>query len=217
MTAERVKSIYQLKVTLQGIRPPVWRRIQVWEDTRLSLLHQIIQRLFNWMDCHLHQFTVGRTRFGVPSAQDAWFGRKVMDEQLTPVNRVLTRLRDSILYEYDFGDSWVHKLELEAILEPEAGVAYPHCLAGARNGPPEDVGGVYGYARYLEALADQSHPEHEALLEWYGPFDPERFSVGAINASLNAAFQPRSADTAKPAGRRRKSAAPPEESPGSAS
>lgn len=88
------------------------------------------------------------------------------------------------MYEYDFGDGWYHEILLEAILLPEAEAFYPRCIAGARNGPPEDAGGPFGYAHYLEALADRKHREHKNMLAWRGPFDPEAFSLDAINASL---------------------------------
>jgi hypothetical protein len=90
----------------------------------------------------------------------------------------------AFVYEYDFGDGWVHYLEVEKVLEPEPGQRYPVCLEGERATPPEDVGGIWGYEAYVEAMADPEHPEHEEWLEWRGEFDPEAFDVDEVNAAL---------------------------------
>jgi len=64
-------------------------------------------------------------------------------------------------------------------------MAYPRCVAGRRAGPPEDVGGTWGYAEFLRAIADPDHDGHEEMLEWAGgEFDPERCDLVDINASL---------------------------------
>ena len=94
--------------------------------------------------------------------------------------------KGKLIYEYDFGDSWEHVVELEKILTPEPGASYPRCTAGKRSGPPEDCGGIWGYADLLDALADPSHPEHDNLLEWVGgEFDPELCDLEAINQALH--------------------------------
>jgi len=87
---------------------------------------------------------------------------------------------------YDFGDDWLHSILLEAVLPPEPETFYPCCIDGARNGPSEDSGGPYGYAEYLEALADPEHDEN--MLAWCGKFDPEAFSKNSIDASLHRKF-----------------------------
>lgn len=88
-------------------------------------------------------------------------------------------------YEYDFGDSWQHRIEVEKVLPPEPGVRYPRCLAGKRACPPEDVGGIFGYEEFLQAIRSPKHPEHEAMLEWAGgAFDPEAFDLQGVNEQL---------------------------------
>src|SRR5271166_6288018 len=90
-----------------------------------------------------------------------------------------------IVYEYDFGDGWQHEIILEKILEPEPRVTYPCCLEGARACPPEDVGGIWGYAKFLEAISDPNHADHDEMVEWVGgEFDPEKFSVDEVNKEL---------------------------------
>ena len=86
---------------------------------------------------------------------------------------------------YDFGDSWEHAIVVENVLPPEPGVAYPLCLGGKFQGPPEDCGGVPGYYNFLEAIHDPAHKEHEDLLNWVGgEFDPDAFSVDEVNQKL---------------------------------
>ena len=185
------RNIFQLKVSLRDIEPPIWRRIQLAEDTKLPRLHGILQLLFNWEDYHLHDFIAGRRVYSVPDPDDAFNERTVSDERLVPLNRILKRVGETFSYNYDFGDDWQHDILLEAILLPEPEAFYPRCIAGERNGPPEDVGGPAGYAGYLEALADPDHEEHENWLTWRGRFDAEDFSLDRINASLKRAFHRR--------------------------
>jgi hypothetical protein len=80
-------------------------------------------------------------------------------------------------YEYDFGDGWQHEVVLEKVTESEPGIRYPRCIEGARACPTEDVGGVYGFADYVEGITNPSHSEHDDYLEWNGPFDPAEFDA----------------------------------------
>jgi hypothetical protein len=193
MNAKKVRAVFQLHVRLREIDPVIWRRIHVWEDTKLPQLHRILQMIFNWEDYHLHDFVVGRRVYSVPDPDDDFSERKVIDEKGVPLNRIIDRVGGTFVYAYDFGDDWRHDVLLEAILLPEPDTFYPRCIAGARNGPPEDAGGPGGYADYLEALSVPDHEEHENMLAWRGPFDPEEFPLDRINASLKRTFYRRPA------------------------
>lgn len=184
MAGNKNRALYQLKVTLQEIQPPIWRRILVWEDATLAQLHRILQIVMGWEDYHLHQFEIGRRIYSVPDPEDDLYERKVINESRVRLREVVPRVGAHFEYLYDFGDSWRHDLLLEAIVLPDLGTEYPHCLAGERRTPPEDVGGPPGYEDYLEALADPGHKEHENVLGWRGPFDPEAFSLTAVNQQL---------------------------------
>jgi len=180
--------IYQIKVTLEGSKPPIWRRLLVRSDITLGDLHDIIQAAFGWWDYHLHQFIVGDTYFGVPNPDyDDYM--EMNDEQGVMLNQIAPREGFKFRYEYDFGDSWLHLVLLEKILPPEPGQDYPLCIKGRRAGPPEDVGGIWGYYSYLEAIRDPKHPEHDEYLEWRGEFDPEAFDLEKINAALHGSRQ----------------------------
>jgi hypothetical protein len=176
--------IYQIKVTLTGSKPPIWRRIQVRSDITLAKLHDIIQTVMGWYDYHLHQFIVAGIYFGVPDPDYGdWVDMR--DEKKMRLNQITTSQGFKFAYEYDFGDSWEHTLLVEKILPPEEGVQYPVCVKGRRACPPEDVGGIWGYYGFLEAIQDPNHPEYDMYLEWVGgEFDPEAFDLDEANAAL---------------------------------
>lgn len=177
--------IYQLKITLKDATPPIWRRIQVPSDTPLDVLHDIIQEVMGWEDAHLHQFKVGRTYYGQSYPDDFDDVTRTRDEKTATLGQLVSKPKAKCVYEYDFGDSWEHEILPEKILPPEPGVRYPVCLEGKRACPPEDCGGVWGYANLLRVIGDPEHPEYEEMMEWLGEgFDPEAFDVAAVNRAL---------------------------------
>ncbi len=178
-------SIYQLKITLRHSSPPIWRKVQVPAEISLGELHGVIQTVMGWDGDHLHSFTAGGIEYG-PSAADTQFGiLKTRDETQAILNKVAPRERFLLTYEYDFGDGWVHEILVEKILPAADGVNYPVCIEGKRACPPDDVGGIWGYAEFLEAIADPQHPEHEDRLDWIGDnFDPKAFDLAAVNQKL---------------------------------
>jgi len=179
--------IYQIKVTLDDSKPPIWRRILVRSDITLGELHDILQAvMMGWADYHLHQFIVGETYYGVPDPDYEGF-LEMHDESRVRLNQIVTGEGFKFRYEYDFGDSWLHNLLVEKVLPPESGQQYPVCIKGKGACPPEDVGGIWGYYMFLEAIQDPNHPEHEDYLEWVGgDFDPEAFDLDEVNQALRA-------------------------------
>jgi hypothetical protein len=191
---------YRLKVTLLGVRPPVWRRVETPADVTLAQLHRILQIAMGWTDSHLHQFEQDGLLYG---ESDPEFGLDRVSEARTPLSGVLQRAKDAIDYEYDFGDGWLHRVVLEAVSEADESRA-PRVLAGKGACPPEDVGGIGGYANFLEAMADPRHPEHREYREWHGAaFDPTAFDLDAVNAGLARLRLKRARGAAKPPARRR--------------
>lgn len=183
--------VYQLKVTLKGFRPTIWRRIQVKGDIPLGELHMIIQLAMGWTNSHLHHFIIGK-RPHLQFIGSARFddGLDTADEDEVTISQVLPRAKTKIAYEYDFGDGWEHEVTLEKIIAAEPGVAYPRCVAGENACPPEDVGGVWGYANFLHALQDPNHDEHDTYVEWIGgAFDPQAFDLAAANRRLKRVKQ----------------------------
>lgn len=178
-------TVYQLKVTLEGIRPPIWRRIQVRGDISLFKLHKILQDVMGWYDYHLHQFLIEGERYSVISREADMLGDDFKNEKKVKLNRVIPGEKFEFTYEYDFGDSWLHKILVEKIFKPDEELMHPVCLKGKRSAPPEDCGGVGGYYHLLEALRDKDHPDHKYLLEWAGEeYNPEYFDVDEVNERL---------------------------------
>lgn len=173
--------ICQLKVTLKWSNPPIWRHLLVRGDTRLGKLHLILQVAMGWWDEHLHAFRIGNETYGIP---DPEYPDGTLNESRVRLDKVADK-GSKFLYEYDFGDSWTHEIKVEKILTPEPGVKYPRCIDGARACPPEDSGGVPGYERMLEIIANPKDEEYEEILEWLGDdFDPEAFDLKMVNREL---------------------------------
>ncbi len=171
--------IYQFKITLLEVIPSIWRRIQVRNCT-LDKLHERIQTAMGWTNSHLYQFKINGERYGDPQLID------VPSDDYYCVDATVTKISDGLpksgdrfqfQYEYDFGDSWHHEILFEGCLPTSKGTRYPVCVEGERACPPEDVGGVGGYAEYLEALVDVNDDRHEEMLRWRGKFDPEKFDA----------------------------------------
>ena len=171
--------LFQFKITLVESKPPIWRRIQV-KNCTLDKLHERIQAVMGWNNSHLHRFEIKGERYGDPEyLDDGYDDFRCVDSTITRISDVVPKDGERIhfLYLYDFGDNWRHEVIFEGCLRAEAGQRYPLCLEGEKNCPLENVGGVWGYAEFLEALADPSHEEHEEFLEWAGNFDPEDFDA----------------------------------------
>jgi len=175
--------IYQLKVTLKQTKPPIWRRILVLNRTSLADLHEILQISMGWTDSHLHQFIMEGQYYGAPSPYDDFM--EVEDERKYRLDQLLRKEKASMVYEYDFGDGWNHKITLEKILPFDQAQRLPRCIKGKGACPPEDVGGVWGYYGFLDALANPEHPEHDEFKEWIGDdFDPDELDLDEINSRL---------------------------------
>jgi len=185
MNITELINIYQLKISLDGARPPIWRRVLVPSSYDLARLHEVIQIAMGWFDCHLHQFIINGEFYGVPEPD---FDFDVKPEEDVRLSNVFKREKDKIQYEYDFGDGWVHTITLEKILPFDPKKTLPHCVTGRKACPPEDVGGIWGYANFLQAWNDPGHPEHESYREWLegdeGEFDPDYFDRAEVNAML---------------------------------
>jgi hypothetical protein len=184
MPGKKPHTIYQLKITLEHSKPPIWRRILVPSEVSLGKFHFIIQIAMGWTNSHLHQFIRRGKMYGDAEFNDD-FGPPMADENRHQLAQLLEKEKDSLTYEYDFGDGWQHKIILEKILPADETLAVPSCIKGKRACPPEDCGGIWGYADLLEIIKDPSHPEHEAMLEWLEEdFDPEHFSIEETNQAL---------------------------------
>ncbi|GHO89682.1 plasmid pRiA4b ORF-3 family protein [Dictyobacter formicarum] len=218
--------VYQLDVRLADLEPPIWRRIEVSGLTTISELHGIIQNTMGWEDEHLYVFTIGNQTFegrpdfpefimtpvegavdpdtisgGIPDMFDEDEDEEDYEDDDPMLQELVTRKGSKFYYEYDFGDSWEHVITVEERTPWTPDKVLPRCLDGARACPPEDCGGIYGYASILDALDRQKNKQEsqasteipeivaiaeaeddDEILEWLGEdFDPEAFSTESVN------------------------------------
>lgn len=114
-------------------------------------------------------------------------GEDIVSDRAVPLSAILKEAGDSLMYEYDFGDGWMHEIRLEEMTEEEKAIFPPVCLDGQRSSPPEDCGGIPGYYELLKVLADKTHPEYKEMRTWVGrSFDPEKVDSDRINASFRS-------------------------------
>ncbi|MDP3103334.1 MAG: plasmid pRiA4b ORF-3 family protein [Candidatus Methanoperedens sp.] len=192
--------IYQFKITLEGIRPPIWRRIQVPETYTFWDMHVAIQDAMGWLDYHLHEFEILnptnglKVNIGLP---DEEFRKRNLLDWAQKIADYFSPENPSADYIYDFGDYWQHKIQLEKIFPREKNVDYPICVKGKRAAPPEDCGGVSGYENILSILKNPGHAEYEETIEWLGEeFDPEHFDPKEIYFDDPAARRKMALETA---------------------
>ncbi|WP_244476131.1 plasmid pRiA4b ORF-3 family protein [Rhizobium sp. Leaf306] len=181
----------QVQITIDEIKPNVWRRLVLPSYWTLKQLHLSIQAAFSWWNYHLHEFQIGGLRFGdveLLTDGDCNDGSRVFDFREVSLRDF--QVGSSFRYLYDFGDGWRHTIMIEAFATDDKVLKFGRCLEGARARPPEDVGGTSGYERFLEIIADESDPEHEETLRWCGGhFDPEWFDLEIVNKDLRTALR----------------------------
>ena len=180
-----IKRVYQLLVELDDVKPTVWRRLWVPDTLTMAKLDRVIQTAMGWTNSHLHEFVVDAKRYGIPDDEEV-YDTPTLDDRRHKVGAALGEEIPGFSYTYDFGDNWRHTVTVENRLLPDDSFnTWPVCIAGQNACPPEDVGGVGGYAEFLEAIADPSHDEHAAMWLWCGgPFDAAGFDVNTTNAAL---------------------------------
>ncbi|MGH8194322.1 MAG: plasmid pRiA4b ORF-3 family protein [Woeseiaceae bacterium] len=178
---------HRFYIELEGINPPIWRRIRVPGNYTFWDLHVAIQDAMGGLDYHLHLFHVRNPgagaleQIGIPDDEAYLDKSPCLAGWEVPIARYFAKEGNAASCEYDFGDDWRHTVALEGVDQIRKGERRLACLGGERRCPPEDCGGIHGYAELLEVIADVKHPEHEALLQWLGgAYDPEAFSVSDV-------------------------------------
>lgn len=184
-TKTRSKSTksYQLRVELKGVKPAVWRRIGVPGTIKLSKLHQILLAVMGWQGGHLHEFIFADAMYGQAEEE---MEPGVEDESRVSLIKA-TAGSNSFAWVYDYGDYWEHKVKVERIVDLGVPLDTAMCITGRNACPPEDVGGVPGYAEFLETIRDPANPEHLTMLQWCGgAFDPSAFDPMEAQERLDA-------------------------------
>jgi len=180
------QDIYQIKVTLLGTKPPIWRRLLVPSSLTLAQLHDAVQTAMGWQGGHMHEFRAGQRYFGKPDPEYRSMGMDpVENERTVRLSEVLRKPGPKLIYTYDLGDSWEHAIVLEKQLPVDPKANYPICTDGQLACPPEDCGGIPGFYDLVDAFADPKHKQHQELRDWLGyDFDPMAFSIDSVNQML---------------------------------
>jgi hypothetical protein len=171
---------YQLKIALEHSKPPIWRRVLV-ADCTLDVLHQVVQAAMGWTNSHMHMFQDGEDSFSDPR-----FGLDADDYDETQVrlSQLVANGCKKLRYWYDFGDDWWHTINIEKSLKPKSADTFPRCVKGSGACPPEDIGGIWGYYDFLDAIRNPRHERHAELMEWCDDFDPDAFNLEETNKAL---------------------------------
>lgn len=177
------RPVFQFKITLQGTKPDIWRRIQISDLYTFWDLHVAIQDVMGWKDYHLHHFEVinpitdEKEYMGIATDDDFDILNTLPGWEYRVRDYISIKKNHKISYVYDYGDDWEHLIEFEGEFpKTKESRHYPICLGGKRACPPEDVGGIPGYEEYIIAIADRTHKDHKEFLQWRGKYDPEKFN-----------------------------------------
>ncbi len=163
--------IVRLTIMLEDIDPPIWRRVDVSDATKLSDLHDVIQAVMGWENAHLYQFEIGG---GLLDGLDKLTLAKFIGQGI-----------EHFRYVYDMGDDWGHALQLERAPAADSKAAYPRFIEGKRRCPPDDVGGPPGFYYFLKVMRNTRHREHRELKEWLGEtFNPKNMDTASIRRRL---------------------------------
>ncbi|WP_400160444.1 plasmid pRiA4b ORF-3 family protein [Arthrobacter sp. BPSS-3] len=206
-TGVRQDSVLEVRVDLVDSEPEIWRRFELRGSLALSQVHRVLQAAFGWEDAHLHRF-VTSDPFAPLRPVDGEFPEVLQwlpgqdceepgdrPEEDYYLDQLLTLGSGRAFYEYDFGDSWLHRLELVSRRPADEDSPPAKLIDGARRGPIEDSGGFPGYEEIVDALADPSHPDHAEHAAWVADmtgsealFDPGFLDIPAVNRALAEHF-----------------------------
>ena len=188
MSIENSERLFLIEMELQDCHVKVSREFVVPAGIRLDKLHDLIQSVMDWRDCHMHLFHTSQGEFGL---KDPDFDDDTESEKSVTLSDIVTPNKPTFYYEYDMGDGWEHVLEVKSF-DYTNPVPHPiHCLAAQGTCPPEDVGGTSGYENFCEIISNPKHPEYEETLEWVDctpdekiPW-PDHVSLDLINEDLH--------------------------------
>jgi len=184
-------SVYQIHILLKDSKPRIWRRILINSTSLLPDLHLAIQASMGWLNYHLHQFIKDDINYSprTPDDIDYWDDSYMIDYKNTIISDLLTKEKDKIMYEYDFGDDWEHYITLEKIHEMDGKLPFPICIKGKMNCPPEDSHGIWGYMDMLEIIKNPKHKDYKEFSECFNEdFNPEIFDIKEANTQLVSNF-----------------------------
>ena len=155
-----MSSIFEFKIKIVGLSPPVWRKVQMNAEDTFEDLHMLFQIVFGWQNVDLFEFYVDKVRITMPDEEGFLEGYE-KNAFTTPLSSLLEEGK-VFTYTYDFENSWKHEVTLVEELENEK-LIFPNCLNGERSGPLEDTDGVDGYSQILSVLEDVNNTSKNSL------------------------------------------------------
>jgi hypothetical protein len=182
--SDSFNEIATIQIELRHTDPLIWRRVEVPTSITLKVLHDIIQAVMGWFDCHLWEFIIGKQKYGLSMDEDWGTEPRILAAKVR-LRDVLKPGKTVINYVYDFGDYWEHRLIVTDVRAGQPSISYPRYIGGEQNGPPEDCGGIPGFYGLLEALADPKHPDHADAKKWSGDYNPNTFDELPIKYALS--------------------------------
>ena len=178
--------IVTLKVTLLDSPYPIWRRFGVQSIATFRDLHMAVLSVMGWDGSHLWQFKVGQQIIGdcdlleMDPRDDTGF----IDAETYTLGDAIAANVKTFGYTYDFGDNWQHKVTIEKVGPGDTDIAiYPVMLDHKGRCPPDNVGGIGGFVRFLETMGDPKSSAFKKAKIWNGGvFDPNavEYRVTAI-------------------------------------
>lgn len=186
MTRSRIRfgegRVFQLRVELDGITPPVWRRVMVSGRASLHELHGVIQRATGPDTDGAYRFEVDGVRYVDPADEPA----SGPAANAVSLESLALHAGARFLHEAEHhAEPWRHVVTLEQTAPRLVGQRLPSCIAGGRAAPPDDCAGPRAYRELLAMLADPLDPRAAELRSWLPEhFDPEYADVTSINAAL---------------------------------
>jgi hypothetical protein len=189
-------NVARVKVTLKGVQPPIWRRIEILTSVTFREFSDVIVAALGWSNSHLHEFEIGRR--GDPGQRsigmtdeldevDRFFGPPLEDDRQVTLADAL-KVGGRMTYCHDFGDNWEFQILVEAIAPAEEGTVHPRVIAGRRAAPPEDCGGTWAYEELVALLSRGEGAGEDEHVQWlrecHPYFSPEEFDLAAANKAV---------------------------------
>ncbi|KGR39351.1 plasmid pRiA4b ORF-3 family protein [Xanthomonas vasicola] len=175
--------VYQLHVAVTGSAPLIWRRLLVSGAVRLATLHRVLQPVMGWNGAHPYEFDLGGGRYG-ESGLDVPERPRLKHAGRVTLESAVGEL-EGFDYFYGAGHGWQHRLQVEALLPPDAGLRVARCVDGANACPPERSGDIDNYQTLVQIIADPDHPQHvQELATLGGRFEPAHFDLAEVNRLL---------------------------------
>ena len=182
--------VYQIKCKLLHTKPAVFRTLLVDSTVSFYELHHILQIAMGWFNYHLFNFRYHDYYLELPNEEDEMYNDfsrfQKVDPRTITVKEFFISIKSKIIYTYDFGDSWVHEIELQKMIEPDASMQLPLCVKGKYACPPEDCGSIPGYYNLIEIMKKPRHSEYKDYINWLGgePYDMAAFDINLVNEEL---------------------------------